>query len=355
MRGASIVELVVAVSLGLVLSLLAVRVLLEAADAFAWQPATSELAARADAVARLLTADITAAGAGPLARIGSVAGPPPGAAAPVRLAAWLPPVLPRVIALDAADPDDTAAADRVSMLTVADAAPQAAVHRVFPRWGFVAGPTCPPPVDGCGIRDGAPLLWLDGHPGFQLGEAGAVDAAGMDVAGITPTSDDAVAAAVEIVSYRFDATRGELLRGRASGRGLAVADHIAAFDVELWGDGRPPVEPRWTPGVETCLTLADGRPRLPAWSAAGAPPIRLDLAQLSDGPWCGTAPFRVDADLFRVRRVRVRLRLEAEADALRSRDPARAVRPGAATSPAREVADLDVVIDVVPPALRGSS
>jgi hypothetical protein len=241
------------------------------------------------------------------------------------------------------------------MLTVADAAPQAAVRRVFPRWGFLAGPTCPPPVDGCGIRDGAALLWLDGHPGFQLGEAGAVDSSGMEVAGITPAGDDAVAAAVEIVSYRFDAGRGELLRGRARGRGLAVADHVAAFEVELWGDGLPPAEPRWTPGVETCLTLADGRPRLAPWAAPGAPPIRLDVARLTDGPWCGTAPFRVDADLFRVRRVRVRLRLEAEADGLRSRDPTRAIRPGTATSPAREVPDLDVTIDVAPPALRGPS
>jgi hypothetical protein len=354
MRGASLVELLVAVAIGLVASGLAVRVLIDAVDAFAWQPATSELAARAEAVAQLLAADLTAAGAGPIAQLTPIAGPA-GTNAPPRLAAWFPPILPRVVAVDGGDADDTAAIDRVSILTVADTAPQAAVRRLPPRWSFVPGPTCPPPVDGCRIRNGLPLLWLDAHPGFQLGEADAVDASGLDVRGVIPTSDDAVAAAVEIVSYRFDAVRRELLRGRAGGRGLAVAGHVTAFDVELWGDAAPPVDARATPGVETCLTLADGRPRLPAWAAPGSPAVRLDLARLSDGPWCGAAPFRVDADLFRIRRVRVRLRLEAEADGLRSRDPADPARPGVATSAAREVRDLDVAVEVVPPALRGPS
>jgi hypothetical protein len=354
MRGASLVELLVAVAIGLVASGLAVRVLIDAADAFAWQPATSELAARAGAVAQLLTADLAAAGAGPVAHVEPIAGPV-GTTTSLRLAAWLPPILPRVVAVDGGDADDTAAIDRVSILTVADSAPQAAVRRLPPRWGFVPGPTCPPPVDGCGIRNGLPLLWLDARPGFQLGEADAVDASGLDVRGVTTTADDAVAAGVEIVSYRFDAARRELLRGRASGRGLAVAGHVAAFVVELWGDGAPPIDARRAPGVETCLSLADGRPRLPAWAVPDAPTIRLDVARLSDGPWCGDAPFRVDADLFRVRRVRIRLRLEAEADSLRSRDPARAVRPGTATSAAREVHDLEVAVDVVPPALRGPS
>ena len=69
--------------------------------------------------------------------------------------------------------------------------------------------------------------------------------------------------------------------------------------------------------------------------------MRLDVARLSDGPWCGTAPFRFDADLFRVRRARVRLRLEPDSMVVRGRHPARDVR------------DVEVVIDVAPPALRG--
>ena len=58
MRGASLIELLIAVALALVISAAGVRALVEAADAFAWQPASAELSARADAVAQLLTADL---------------------------------------------------------------------------------------------------------------------------------------------------------------------------------------------------------------------------------------------------------------------------------------------------------
>lgn len=340
MRGASLVELLVAMVIVLLLAGLTARVVIEASDAFAWQPAASELSQRADALARLLTADLGAAGAGPRARL------PPGdpPADGLRLRPWLPAILPRIVALDGGDADDTAEDDRLSLLTVADAAPQAVVRRQPPRWGFVPGPTCPAPVDGCGFGDGLPVLWLEGRLGFQLGEADAVDASGLGVAGITATGDTAVVAAVEVVSYRFDAARGEVLRGRAGGRGLPVADDVTAFAVEWWGDADPPGGPSWAPGSETCVTLPDGQPRLPPLGPPGAPPIRLDMARLTDGPWCGLAPFRFDADLFRVRRVRVRLALRAAADA---RGPGR--------SPAREVRDIELAIDVAPPALRGPS
>jgi len=323
-------------------------------DAFAWQPASSELSGRAAALAQLLIADLSAAGPGVRARLEPGPGPvvPPDA---VRLAAWLPAILPRVVGLAGADADDAAATDRLSILTVADGAPQVAVRRLPPRWAFVPGPTCPALVDGCGFRNGLALLWLEARPGFQLGEAAAVDASGLTVDGVTSTAADAVVAGVEVVSYRFDAATGELLRGRAGGRGLPVAGHVVAFAVELWGDGDPPIGPRWSSVEETCVTFADGRPRLAALAAPGAPAIRLDPARLTDGPWCGVAPFRFDADLFRVRRVRVRLRLEAESDAARGRDVARSANPGRATTPAREVHDVDVAIDVAPPALRGPS
>jgi hypothetical protein len=356
MRGASLIELLLALSLALLVSGLAARVLVAAADALAWQPAAGELVSRADALAQMLTADLAAAGAGLRVRMDPGVDPGGGSiAAPetLRLWAWLPPILPRVVALDGADSDDTAAGDRLSILTIADGAPQVALQRLPPRWGFVAGPTCPTLVDGCGLRAGLPLLFLDARPGFQLAEADGVDAAGLTIPGVTSAADTAVVAGVEIVSYRFDAPRGELVRARAGGRALPVAGHIAGFAVELWGDGAPPAGPRWPPGEDTCLTLADGTPRLPAWAPAGAPHVRLDPARLADGPWCGVAPFRVDADLFRVRRVRVRLRLEADHDGVRGRDPARAGRPGRATTPAREVHDLDVAIDVAPPAMRG--
>jgi hypothetical protein len=70
------------------------------------------------------------------------------------------------------------------------------------------------------------------------------------------------------------------------------------------------------------------------WGEDGGGPVRLDVASLGDGPWEGRAPFRFDADLRQVRRLRIRARLAAEQ---------------------ADVADVGVVIDVAPPALRGGA
>jgi len=101
MRGASLIELLVAVAIALVISAAGLRALVEAADAFAWQPASTELSARADALVQLLTADLAAAGAGPHARLEG-AGGPLVAPTSLRLSSWLPPILPRVVGLSSA-------------------------------------------------------------------------------------------------------------------------------------------------------------------------------------------------------------------------------------------------------------
>jgi hypothetical protein len=306
MRGTTLVEVLIAAAITLVVTAIAARGLVEATRTLAWQPAASELAARADALTRQLHADLHAAGAGLRLPVDPVVGPAagPGGLTPShRLASWLPAVLPRVVAIDGADPDSTASSDRVSIVAVADGAPQAAVRSRSPQWALVAGPSCPDPLDGCGFRPGVPVLFLGRAPGLQLGDVEGVDATGLWLRGIVETDAEAAIAGVEIVSYRFDAARGELLRARAGGRGLVVADRVTAFAVEWWG-------------------------------ADAGGPVRLDTASLGDGPWEGRAPMRVDADLRRVRRLRIHARLAAEQ---------------------ADVAGLDVQVDVAPPALRGGA
>jgi hypothetical protein len=327
-RGVTLVELVIALGVTLVVCALAAVALGDAAAAFVWQPATAELAARARATARVLAADLAAAGAGPRAAL------PPGAdpAAPAppagpRLRAWMPPILPRVAALDGADADLSAFDDRLTIVRVADAAPQAAVHRVGSTLRWVPGPTCPALVDGCGLAVGRPVLALERGPGFRLLEVSDVDADTIQLVSgeAVARGGDALVAEADVVTWRFDRLRGELLRGRAGGRPLPIVDHVVRFAVEYWGD--PP--------------------------AAGQTPIPLATASLADGPWIGEAPWRVDADLFRVRRVRVHVRLEAEAAEVRGRNPRRFASPGRASSASRDVPDLDLTIDVTPVSLRG--
>ena len=328
MQGLSLVELVVALGVTLVVCSLAAVALIESTAAFAWQPATAELAARARAAARQVSADLAAAGAGPRARL-PVANPSAaGMPAAARLATWMPPILPRLVALDAADPDTAAFDDRLSILRVAEAAPQAVVRRVGPDLRWVPGPTCPALVDGCGMAIGRAVLALERGRGFRLLEVAAVDADAIGLASgdaVAGADGEALLAEADVVTYRIDRARRELLRGRAGGRPLPLVDHVEAFTVEYWGDAPSP----------------------------GAGPARLELATLGDGPWIGEAPWRVDADLLRVRRVRVRLRLAADAPAVRGRDPRRFATPGIAAAPSREVPDLDLTIDVTPASLRG--
>jgi hypothetical protein len=192
----------------------------------------------------------------------------------------------------------------------------------------VPGPTYPALIDGCGLAAGRAVLALERAPGFRLlevADAGADTIALASGDGVA-RGGDAILAEADIVTWRVDRVRGELLRGRAGGRAMPMVDHVAGFAVEYWGDA----------------------------PTAGQSPVRLAPALFTDGPWIGEAPWRVDADLFRVRHVRVHLRLEAETPEVRGRDPRRFASPGRASSASRDVPDLDLTVDVAPVSLRGA-
>ena len=95
-----------------------------------------------------------------------------------------------------------------------------------------------------------------------------------------------------------------------------------------------------------------GGPRLPVLMADHGALVELSLTMLSDGPWCGAAPYRYDADLLRLRRVRVRLRVQAALVAARGSDPVRFVNVGLAREAAAEAPDLELEVDVSPRNLR---
>jgi hypothetical protein len=106
------------------------------------------------------------------------------------------------------------------------------------------------------------------------------------VRGVT-AADDALVAAVEVVTA--SPARGGLV-GPCRRRGRRWPD-AAAFAVERRGDGDPPAGPRWPPATRPASRWPTGG-RACRLGAALAPSIRLDVARLADGPWCGTAPFR---------------------------------------------------------------
>ena len=73
---------------------------------------------------------------------------------------------------------------------------------------------------------------------------------------------------------------------------------------------------------------------------------------LSDGPWCGAAAWRFDADLYRVRQLQITLRLQAESRAVRGRAGEGFVNAGVAREAGAEVTDLELRAEVSPRNLR---
>jgi hypothetical protein len=86
-------------------------------------------------------------------------------------------------------------------------------------------------------------------------------------------------------------------------------------------------------------------PLLPA--LAGLTLVPLTMQQLIDGPFCGIAPARFDADLLRIRRVRVTLRVQVDAAHLRGSGE-HFVNAGSSTAHDQSVKDYEMTFDVAP-------
>jgi type II secretory pathway pseudopilin PulG len=104
----------------------------------------------------------------------------------------------------------------------------------------------------------------------------------------------------------------------------------------------------WPAGENCIIGVAGGQhvPRLDVLAGAGVVPLPPEV--LTDGPWCPDAahPFRVDADLLRVRLVRIIVRVQATTT-FRERTRLLA-RPGDAGSGGRLLPEEEIRIDIAP-------
>jgi len=105
--------------------------------------------------------------------------------------------------------------------------------------------------------------------------------------------------------------------GPAHVSALPLIDHVVDLQFAYFADSHPASVAAPLDGAGNCAYGA-GDPPPPLLAALGAGTIvELPLARLTDGPYCGVAPNRFDADLLRIRRVRVTLRLQAANGRLR--------------------------------------
>jgi hypothetical protein len=347
-RGLTLVELLVTLGLVLLVSGLLAHLAAEARAVFMAQPEAMDVVQRARVGLASLTRDLALSGGGPWRT-----------RYPGLLVRWIAPIHPRRLGPVAADPETSAFADRVTVLTVPDGAAQAEVGDMASAGDPVplqSGAVCPQADPLCGFRSSQHGLLFDRTGAFHPFVIAAADPGLVSplasVAKAWRADDEAQAAGVRITTYYVDRTRRQLRRYDGHRSDLPVLDETVGLMLRYFGDPLPPIEPRPPPGQENCVVDGAGSARLPVLSPDRGALIELTPAMMSDGPWCGVPPFRYDADLLRVRRVRVRLRVQAASAEVRGRDAAKFVHPGLARDVGVEVPDLEIEVDVAPRNLR---
>ncbi len=290
------------------------------------------------------------------------------------------PVLPLRRGLTGGDPSGTYKGDTITVLYVPAAAAQATIGSAMPAQSTsvtLAG--CPAADPSCGFSSGMDVLVYDEEGSYD--PFTIVNAQGSTLRLQHNLIDNTIsyhsgATIAEAVSrtYFLDRATWQLMRyDGGSAAATPVVDHVVGFTVEYYGDPQPPQLTRspsdpigpWTtygprppPDAESCLFQMVGGEQVPrlAVFGGGAPLVKLDGSNLTDGPWCPDAndPNRWDADLLRIRRMAVSIRLEAALASLRG--PATVMfgggpaftNPGTVKSSAKWIPDQELTFQVTP-------
>ena len=374
-RGFSIVELLVATTVLLVVTAEVFALLASAQGGFAAQTEAADVQQRLRGAANALVADITAAGSGPDGD--RQAGP---------LVQSFAPVLPLRFGTRSDDPPGTFFADRITLLSVPQGAPHAAVAASAPAFdsdgvGVEPMAQCAPSDPLCLFAVGADVALFDGNGSVDLFSITDLTAepsmpvlqhVGQRLAFTAYRRSDAVVAGMATVTYTYDRRTAQLVVSRGvAGIDAPIVDNVVRLSFEYLGDPLPPQigtygpqppaldianpNPAWPPGENCVFAVAGGLhvPRLPALGD-GTTLTALSAAQLRDGPWCPDAwsANRWDADLLRIRTVVATVRVQAAVAALRGPAGALFTNGGTAADARRWVPDREITFRISPPNLN---
>ena len=269
------------------------------------------------------------------------------------LVSFFAPIVPRRVGRIRADVEQVYRDNAMTLVYVPHTVAQATISQPMAAGSeqFTVNdhPSCPTRVRLCGFSRGMEVLIFDdmGHydvlkiTGVQ-GEVGTLQNRGSTLS----TSYGAGTTVTEARShtYWFDRARNQLRHYDGYQSDVPIVDNVVGLKFTYFGDPNPPLVPRPSLGVENCVFDASGMPKL--LDLGDGALVELPGSILSDGPFCGAAPNRYDADLLRIRRVGVDLRVQVAAGDLRGSDPALFIRPGTAAPGARWVPDYQVRFDV---------
>jgi prepilin-type N-terminal cleavage/methylation domain-containing protein len=272
---------------------------------------------------------------------------------------YMPVVWPLRLGARRADPELSFFNDRITIVAVPDGAPTARLSIDMPAPEAdipvaTAGAGCRS-AGLCGFEDGTRAVMLDTSnlgQGFELfsvtGTPGAL-AHGPPNPTFTRGygASTALVGAVRQRTYYLDAATRRLMVYDGFQSDLPLVENVVslkfAYFVEpsALGASRPP------DGEANCAWSA-GLPPVPVLDDLGGPVLApASSDRFTDGPYCGVAPSRFDADLLRIRRVRVTIRAQVASATMRG-SGADFVNAGASAGGASAVPDIQVTFDVTP-------
>ena len=290
--------------------------------------------------------DLLLAGAGPSR--GTAHGP---------LARIFPPIIPARTGLVGADPELTFHDDRITILYVPGTRAETALAAAMadaasPIVIDASAPGCPP-ARACdfGIGDRTVIFETEGAgSAHEIFTVAAVDTALGTITPAAPLSRPyAVGSRVVAVAqrvYHLDRVGKRLMVYDGVRSDVPVVDHVVDLRFAYLGDPRPDAIPPPSTGMGNCAYA--GSPPVPILAnLGGMGPKPLRDSALTDGPICGDAPNRFDADLLRIRRVALTIRLETESPEFRGAGSMFST-PGFSRSGTKSVPDLQATVDVAP-------
>ncbi len=345
-RGFSLVEVLIASAVSCALLSVLLQFAVSAQTSLSVQADVADMQQRLRVALESIRHDLLLAGAG-LSR-GAARGP---------LVNVFAPIVPARLGVVDPDPELSFQFDRITILYVPETRAQTVLT------ADMADPASPIPIDGSapGCPAASACAFAPGVDAVIFEPAGAggahelITVLAADVAGntVTPTQPlsrayaarSAVAAIVQR-TYYLDRTRRRLMVYDGVRSDVPLVDHVVDLRFAYYGDPRAEGVPPPPAGASSCAFA--GSPPVPLLaSLGGTAPKPLSDSQLTDGPVCGLAPNRFDADLLRIRRVAVTIRLEAESAEFRGRGSAFATA-GLSRSGTKYVPDLQTTIQVAP-------
>ena len=347
-RGYVLVELLISTAIVGALVGVLVQFAVAAQGAVTVQADVADLQQRLRVATEALRHDLLNAGAGPS-----------NGARRAPLIDVFAPILPARTGSSGADPELSYHADRISIAYVPDTRSQTVLL------AGMAGPGAPLAIDAnapgcpangsCGFTRGdRALVFSEGaHDVFTVADTSAAGATLSPAATLSyayPAGSRVVAIVQRV--YYLDRPGKRLMLYDGDRSDLPLVDHVVDLRFTYYVDPaadavRPPQ------AEESNCAYGPGTPPIPLLDElAGTAPALVSQSRLTDGPVCGQAPHRFDADLLRVRRIGVTIRLETESAALRGSGPAFST-PGTSAGGSKYVPDVQVTFEVAPRNIAG--